>query len=174
MRLIQGHCNYNQEKMNWELKLKTWLLESVSIVVGGIQQLRGPNLNQFWPPSLLEWTIMDILYTIYPLSHDPPWTFYWPPPGPPPLLVHVVIEWPLQLRKNLIILSFPTTLSFAAQNCRTLDDFQGCIFHKSCSKTSFKKCKPKRFFQQNFEKSHFVNFGPIKCQDSLMSIPIHF
>ena len=23
---------------------------------------------------------MDILHTIYPVSRDPPWTFYWPPP----------------------------------------------------------------------------------------------
>ena len=29
---------------------------------GGIQQLRGPNFIQFWPPTLLEWIIVDILY----------------------------------------------------------------------------------------------------------------
>ena len=31
---------------------------------GVIQQLRGPNLIQFWPPKLLVWTIVDILHTI--------------------------------------------------------------------------------------------------------------
>ena len=38
---------------------------------GVIQQLRGPNFTQFWPPTLLECTIKDILYTSYRL-------FSWP------------------------------------------------------------------------------------------------
>ena len=42
--------------------------------------------------STLEWTILDILHDTYPLSCDQAWTFSWPPS--PPLLVHVVIEWP--------------------------------------------------------------------------------
>ena len=33
-----------------------------------IQQLRGPNFTQFWPPTPLEWTIDDILHNTYPLS----------------------------------------------------------------------------------------------------------
>ena len=31
--------------------------------LGVIQQLRGPNFTQFWPPDPLEWTKMDILYS---------------------------------------------------------------------------------------------------------------
>ena len=31
-------------------------------VLGGIQQLRRPNFTQFWPPTPLEWTIVDILH----------------------------------------------------------------------------------------------------------------
>ena len=38
--------------------------------LGAIRQLFNP----------LQWTKMDILHTIYSLSRDPPWTFYWPPP----------------------------------------------------------------------------------------------
>ena len=57
---------------------------------GVIQQLRGPNFTQFWPPPLLNWTIVDILHTIYSFSRDPPWTFT-DSHNP---LVHVVIEWP--------------------------------------------------------------------------------
>ena len=33
---------------------------------GGIQQLRGPYFTQFWPPPLLEWTIVDILKCMIP------------------------------------------------------------------------------------------------------------
>ena len=36
--------------------------------------------TKFWPPLPLEWTIVDILHDIYPLSLDQTWTFYWPPP----------------------------------------------------------------------------------------------
>ena len=39
--------------------------------LGGIQQLRGPNIAQFGPPTRLEWTIKDILHTTYPF-------FKWP------------------------------------------------------------------------------------------------
>ena len=60
-----------------------------------IQQLRGPNFIQFWPPIPLEWTIVDILHTIYPLftwqNVDFLLTTYLP------LLVHIVIEWPSSL-----------------------------------------------------------------------------
>ena len=48
---------------------------------------------------LLEMTNVDILHTIYPLSRDPLWSFYWPSS---PLLVHVIIECPLRLIKSII------------------------------------------------------------------------
>ena len=38
-------------------------VHSVFTPLGGIQQLRGPILTQFWPPPPLEWTSMDILHT---------------------------------------------------------------------------------------------------------------
>ena len=56
------------------------------LILGVIQQLSGINFTQFWPPTPLEWTKMNILHTIEPLSYDPP---------PTPLLVHIVIYWPL-------------------------------------------------------------------------------
>ena len=31
------------------------------VLLGGIQQLRGPILTQLWPPPPLEWTSVDIL-----------------------------------------------------------------------------------------------------------------
>ena len=37
--------------------------------LGVIQQLRGPNLIQFWPSILLERTIVDILQTTYPFFY---------------------------------------------------------------------------------------------------------
>ena len=45
-----------------------------------IQQLRGSNFSQFWPPTPLEWTEMDILHSIDPLCpwRDPLWAFCWP------------------------------------------------------------------------------------------------
>ena len=59
--------------------------------------------TKFYPiltPYPLEWKKMDILYTRYlPL----------PPPDvlstdlPPPFLVHVVIEWPLKLRRDPLL-----------------------------------------------------------------------
>ena len=35
-------------------------------LLGGIQQLRGPNFDLFWPPPPLEWTRVDILHTPSP------------------------------------------------------------------------------------------------------------
>ena len=49
------------------------------IFLGVIQSLRGPKYTQFWPSTLIKWSIKDILHTIYPLSRDPSWTFYWTP-----------------------------------------------------------------------------------------------
>ena len=34
---------------------------------GVIHQLCGPNFTQLWPPTLLEWTNVEILHTTYPL-----------------------------------------------------------------------------------------------------------
>ena len=49
-----------------------------------------PNLDPTPRPPSLEWKVMDILNTIYPLSHDPCGLFTDPHP-----LVHVVIACPL-------------------------------------------------------------------------------
>ena len=50
-------------------KLSEWL-PTWNISLGVIQQLRGPKFTQFWPPTPLEWIIVDILHL---------WTFYRPP-----------------------------------------------------------------------------------------------
>ena len=42
-----------------------------SDTLGVIQQLRGLNFTQFWPPPPLEWTIVDIL-------HDTQYFVTWP------------------------------------------------------------------------------------------------
>ena len=51
--------------------------------LGAIQQLRGQNLTQIWPPSPLEWTSVDILFLplILSLSCEPrfPVDFRWVP-----------------------------------------------------------------------------------------------
>ena len=60
---------------------------NVSLQLRGIQQLRGPNLTQFRPPTLFEKTNMDILSTLCPVTHQGLFT------DPHPLLfVHIVIE----------------------------------------------------------------------------------
>ena len=46
-----------------------------------IQELRRLNLTQIWPPTPLEWTKMDNLHTIYPLSRDPSGLLTDPPPS---------------------------------------------------------------------------------------------
>ena len=52
------------------------------------------QITQFWPPTPLKWTIVDILYNNYPLltwlSVDFILTTYLTN-----FLVHVIIEWPL-------------------------------------------------------------------------------
>ena len=62
--------------------------------LGLIQQLRGPNFTQFWPPSPLSPRVDCGHFTWYlPYLTWPSVEFLLTPS--PPLLVHVVIEWPL-------------------------------------------------------------------------------
>ena len=58
-----------------------------------IQKLRGPNFTQLWPPTPIDWTIVDILHPTYPL-------FSWPSMEYLPLFVHVAIERPLIWNKE--------------------------------------------------------------------------
>ena len=56
----------------------------------GIKLLRGPNFTQFWPPTLLEWTIGNNFHNTYSLLTWPsvdfllttysPLRSYWMPP----------------------------------------------------------------------------------------------
>ena len=60
-------------------------------MLGGIQQLRGPNFIQFWPQppsSGQKWTFY-LLSTLCHVTQRGLSTYTHPP-----LLVHVVIEWP--------------------------------------------------------------------------------
>ena len=62
---------------------------------GSFNHYVGQILPNF-DPLPFEWTIVDILHDTYYLPFDHvTMPFYWPFPPPPPLLVHVVIEWPL-------------------------------------------------------------------------------
>ena len=56
----------SQKKIEWWGKDKPISKYFIMFVLGGIQQLRGPNFDQFWPPLHLEWTSMDILHTPLP------------------------------------------------------------------------------------------------------------
>ena len=59
--------------------MKVWFPFSDKIYrLGVIQQLRGPNFTQFWPPPPSNGQLRTF-YTI-PLSRDQAWTHYWPPP----------------------------------------------------------------------------------------------
>ena len=73
--------------------------------LGVIQQLRWPNFTQFCPPtpsSGQKWTFF-ILYTLCYLTHRG----LSPDPNPS-LLVHVVIEWPLNRgNQDLISMLIP-------------------------------------------------------------------
>ena len=65
---------------------------------GVIQQIRGPNIIQFWSLSTpLEWTKIDILHIIYCLSRDP--LHCGLSNDPPSLFVHAVKEWPLLIKR---------------------------------------------------------------------------
>ena len=55
---------------------------------GAILSPSPPRVDNCW-----------ILHDTYPLSRDQVWTFYWPFP---PFPVHVVIEWPLNWRKEKV------------------------------------------------------------------------
>ena len=50
-------------------------IKQTKIWLGGIQQLRGPNFDQFRPPPPLEWTSVDFL--------QPPPLSTWTKGGPP-------------------------------------------------------------------------------------------
>ena len=60
-----------------------------------IQQLRGPNFTQFWPPTRPECPIVDILHTTFPLFTRPSVNFLLTTYLP--LFVNVVIKWPLSV-----------------------------------------------------------------------------
>ena len=100
------HKSMQHSKFMYELNSK-WpheIRESVFerspwlYLIHRLPQTKGSFNNymaKFYPiltPSPLKWTIVDILHYTYPLSRDQARTFYW---SPPPLLVHIVIEWPL-------------------------------------------------------------------------------
>lgn len=75
--------------------LSVWVLWTYTGFMGtplswGIQQVRGPNFNLFWPPPPR--TSLAILHTLYPLSRDPCRLSTDPHPV---LFVKVVIECPL-------------------------------------------------------------------------------
>ena len=55
--------------------------------LGGIQQLRGPNFDQFRPPPFLEWTSVDILQPP-PLST---WTKGGQKPPPKKKIIYIFI-----------------------------------------------------------------------------------
>ena len=70
---------------------------NMNLLGGSFNNYVDQILHTFWPPTPLEWTIVDILHKTYPL-------FTWP--GMDfllntylPLLVHVGFEWPLE-KKN--------------------------------------------------------------------------
>ena len=68
-------------------------LSSVALLLllGVIQQLRGPNFTQFWPPTHLKWAIVEKCYIPRTIcSRDQAFLLSTNLPH----LSHVVIEWP--------------------------------------------------------------------------------
>ena len=49
--------------LRWMAKVLRKSVKALDFTLGGIQQLRGSILTQFWPPPPLEWTSVDILHT---------------------------------------------------------------------------------------------------------------
>ena len=74
--------------------MRTWTFKTMTKMssYGVIQQLRGPSFTQFWPPPHSSGQLWTFYMISTLLTIDQEWTLYCPPP---PLLVHVVIEWPL-------------------------------------------------------------------------------
>ena len=59
------HCASRAQRSHW------WAEKNQNLVKGVIQQLSGSNFTQFWSPTPLELTKIDIIHTIYPWSRDP-------------------------------------------------------------------------------------------------------
>ena len=79
---------------DWLTVWGDWMLDSYGSFNNYVDQILSnfvalpPQVDNCW-----------ILHDTYPLSCDQLWTFYWPLP---PLFVHVVIEWPLNWRKEKV------------------------------------------------------------------------
>ena len=71
---------------------KTELILKSLNVLGGHSTITWTRFYPILTPTLLNWTNMDILHTIYPLSRDPRGLSTGPHP---PYPVHIVIECPL-------------------------------------------------------------------------------
>jgi hypothetical protein len=88
-------CNLNCNLLTYWLPTTACTVNSTAKIAGRcgplsysywvIQQLRGPNYTQFWPPpprvdknGHFSWYL--------PLTRNPPWTFYWPHP---PLCIEI-------------------------------------------------------------------------------------
>ena len=66
--------NSHHVRQSWQTTKASFHNGSVIVFKGGIRQLRGLNFTQFWPPTLFEWTIVDILHFIYTSLST--WTFH--------------------------------------------------------------------------------------------------
>ena len=66
--------NSHHVRQSWQTTKASFHNGSVIVLKGGIRQLRGLNSTQFWPPTLFEWTIVDILHFIY--TSLSMWTFH--------------------------------------------------------------------------------------------------
>ena len=56
--------NSHHVRQSWQTTKASFHNGSVIVLKGGIQQRRGLNYTQFWPPTLLESTIVKLLHTI--------------------------------------------------------------------------------------------------------------
>ena len=63
--------NSHHVRQSWQTTKASFHNGSVIVLKGVVQQLRGPNFTQVWPPTLLEWTIVNLLHTNYtPCVHE--------------------------------------------------------------------------------------------------------
>ena len=78
--------------------LTDWLFgETECLILRGHSTTTWTKYGPILSPSPLKWTIVE--FYMIPTLCDQVWTFYWPLL---PLLVHVVIEWPLNWRKEKV------------------------------------------------------------------------
>ena len=146
-------------------------LQSCCCILGGINQLHGPNFTQFWPLTHFEWKTWTF-YILTTLCHVFPVDFLLT--TYPLLLVHVVTEWPLTvswvLKGNWVPPAFEgisfyqihdsSPISFYFRSLASLSLFYvfHSVQHKRSMSCSFLLPRSSHEVVWKSEKSEFLHF----------------